>query len=569
LAPTASDWTAIIFLVHPIFTLQFISVAFSQHWTVALLYSFSVWAMLNSFGSGWKRWVWWGLALASSALHLLTMEYFLGMEIFRYVLIWLTLGSFDSMRQRLSIFVRRAVPYALVLASFIIWRLFIFEFPQEDPNPLRFLQDFSNQPLTALLTLVQIILRDLLYMLVQVWASVLDSSRLVVSSKFFLFAVLFSSVVAVVLALYFSRPDSDNAESALPPSSWIRQAFWVGLLAIVLGALPGWITYREALVQPYGNRITIPALLGLGILTVVLIEWVTQNQNRRTILLSVLCGISIFSHLHVANNYREAWNIQRSLYWQLYWRMPALQPGTSLLSDSEIVLGAGEYSTVSALNLLYATEFDIQDFPYWFFNMTQRFRSNQMNRLFSGRPLSVSFRSWHFEGDGDGILLVNNSTDGCMQILSANQPENSQLSALLTEALPRANLSRIISETSAASVPPAEIFGREPAHTWCYYYQKANLARQSEDWTQAIALLEEADQQGYEPAKKSEWLLFVDAYTRMGDFSGAEELTSRIQARDPRLTQTLCTYWSGQTALPAGFQESLLQKLECSQPGTE
>jgi hypothetical protein len=497
------------------------------------------------------------------------MEYFLGMEIFRYVLIWLTVGSSDSIRQRLGVFIRRALPYALVLVFFLIWRLFIFEFPQEDPNPIRFLQDFINQPFPALLTLAQIILRDLLYMIFQVWASVLDASRLVLGSKFFLFTLLFSGVVAVALALYFSRFASDDPEPGLPSSSWIRQAFWLGLLAILVGTMSGWITYREALVQPYGNRITIPALLGLGILTVVLVEWVTQNQSRRTILLSILCGISVFSHLHVANIYRESWNIQRSLYWQWYWRMPALQPGTSLLSDSEIVLGAGEYSTVSALNLMYADEFEIQDFPYWFFNMTQRFRSNQMNRLMTGRPLSVSFRSWHFEGEENGILLINNSSDGCMQILSMDDPENGQLSPLLAQALPRANLSRIISQPDATSLPPAEIFGREPAHTWCYYYQKADLARDAEDWAQAIALLKEADQQGYGPANKSEWLLFVDAYVKLEDFAAAEKLADRIKARDPRLIQSLCTYWSGQTTVPADVREAISQKLECGQATTE
>jgi hypothetical protein len=399
---------------------------------------------------------------------------------------------------------------------------------------------------------------------------VLDSSRLVLSSKFFLFAILFSGAVAAGLALYFSRFVSHPTESASPAPSWIRQAFWVGLLAVVLGTLPGWITYREALNQPYGNRIAIPALMGLGILTVVLIEWLTQNQNRRTILLSTLCGISIFSHLHVANSYREAWNIQRSLYWQLYWRMPALQPGTSLLSDSEIVLGAGEYSTVSALNLMYAREFDdIQDFPYWFFNMTQRFRSNQMNRLMTGRPLSISFRSWHFQGEENGILLVNNSPDQCMQVLSADQPENAQLPSLLTQALPQVNLDRIILDPDAASVPPAEIFGREPAHTWCYYYQKASLARQVGDWERVIALLREADQNGYEPSQRSEWLLFVDGYVRLGEFPAAEELTTRIQTRDPRLTPLLCTYWSNQTAVPADVRESILQKLECGQTTAE
>jgi hypothetical protein len=156
-----------------------------------------------------------------------------------------------------------------------------------------------------------------------------------------------------------------------------------------------------------------------------------------------------------------------------------------------------------------------------------------------------------------------------MQILSVDDPESGQLSPLLTQALPRANMSRIISQPDMVSLPPVEIFGREPAHTWCYYYQKADLARQSENWAQAVALLEEADQRGYEPAKKSEWLLFVDAYTRMGDFSAAEKLTRRIQSRDPRLTQSLCTYWSAQTAVPADVREPISQKLECSQSTTE
>lgn len=556
-------WMAILFLLHPVFTLQFISVAFSQHWTCAVLYAFSVWAMLNSFANGWKRWVWGGLALAASALHLWTMEYFVGMEIFRYVLIWLIIGSGVSTRQRLDIFIRRAIPYLFVLTAYVIWRMFIFAVPQEDPNPLRFLQDLGSQPLTALATMTQIIVQDLLYMLFQVWANVLDASRLIVNSKFFLFSALFSVLVAVGLGVYFSRFVSKDGEPASPSSAWTRQALWVGLLATLLGALSGWITYRQALTQPYGNRIAIPALLGLGILTVGLLEWLSQNQNRKIILLSALCGIAVFGHLHIANNYREAWNNQRSFYWQLYWRMPALQPGTALLSDSEVILGAGDYSTISGVNLIYAKEFDAQNFPYWFFNMSQRFNP-QMKRLMAGRSIGRTFRSWHFEGDPDAVLLVNNSLDSCMQILSPDQPQNIQPSPLLSVVLPMVNLDRIISQSSTPSVPPAEIFGWEPAHTWCYYYQKASLAHQAGDWTKIVALLKEADQQGYEPVNKIEWLLFVDAYRRMENFSAAEALTSRIQTRDPRLISWLCTYWSGQTSLPADSRASLAEKLACS-----
>jgi hypothetical protein len=556
-------WMVVLFLVYPVFTLQFISVTFSQHWTCALLYSFSLWAMLKSLNRrASTRWLWWGLALSSSILHLWTMEYFLGMEVFRYVLLWLTVDTNISRRERLGIVFQRVVPYLLIFISNIIWRLFILQLPQEDPNPVRFLQDLSSQPLTGLLTLAQIILRDLLYMLVQVWAKILDPSRVILTSRFFLFSLVFSIFAAGLLALYFSKFADNKPEQESISPSWATLALWVGLLAILLGALPGWMTYRPALDEPYGNRILIPSLFGLSILTVVLIEWISKTQTRNRILLSVLCGVSIYSHLYIANTYREVWNVQRDFYWQLAWRVPALQPGTALLADSEVLLGAGDYSTASAINLMYATGFDIEEFPYWFFNMEQG-TNLQMDRLLAGITLRHDFRNWHFEGDADKTLLLDNSLESCMQILAPGQAEITELTPFLSQVLPLVNLSRIITEPKVDSGPPLEIFGPEPAHTWCYYYQKASLARQSGDWEEVVALGEQADQEGYQPVKTAEWLLFVDAYVHVGDFTAAEELTIQIQTREPGLTQSLCAYWSTQTDLPAGFLESISQKVRC------
>lgn len=567
-------WMAVLFLVHPIFTLQFISVAFSQHWTCALLYSFSLWAMLESLRSGARRWLWQGLALAACALHLWTMEYFVGMEIFRYAVLWLINEPLTPARERVVVVIKRALPYSLILIVYIVWRLFILQLPGEDPNPVQFLTDLRTQPLAGLTTLTQIILRDLIYMLVQVWANILDPARVQLAGKFFFLSALFSSIVAGFVGLYFRRltptasvaPDQSEPLPASP--GWAVQAMRVGVLGILLGTLPGWVTYREVLNEPYGNRIAIPALLGLGILIVAFIDWVSQNQNRKLTLLSLLCGLSMYSHLYSANAYRETWNIQRDFYWQLAWRVPALQPGTALLADSEVVLGASDYSTAAAINLIYAREFDIEEFPYWFFNMEQGINP-QMERLLEGKTIRQDFRNWHFEGDADKILLIDNSLDSCMQVLASGQAETTELTPFLNQILPLVNLSRIITEPKVPAVPPIEIFGPEPVHTWCYYYQKASLARQSGDWEKVIALGKQADQEGYEPVKTAEWLLFVDAYVQAGDITAAEELSIRTQTRDPRLTPLLCTYWSQQTALPTGLSESLMQKLECveSVPG--
>ena len=47
------------------------------------------------------------------------------------------------------------------------------------------------------------------------------------------------------------------------------------------------------------------------------------------------------------------------------------------------------------------------------------------------------------------------------------------------------HVDRII-PTGTSPTLPAHIFGAEPPHDWCYYYQKASLARQLGDWAQVV-----------------------------------------------------------------------------------
>ena len=64
--------------------------------------------------------------------------------------------------------------------------------------------------------------------------------------------------------------------------------------------------------------------------------------------------------------------------------------------------------------------------------------------------------------------------------------------------------------------PPVSIFGPEPEHTWCYYYEKASLARQRSDWVEVIRLMDQADQGGFGPLDRIEWLPLMQAYVATG-----------------------------------------------------
>jgi hypothetical protein len=91
------------------------------------------------------------------------------------------------------------------------------------------------------------------------------------------------------------------------------------------------------------------------------------------------------------------------------------------------------------------------------------------------------------------------------------------------------NTDLIVRSSNFTAALPTSIFGSEPQHDWCYYYQKADLARQFKDWHQIGELGDEARAKGLSPADKSEWLLFITAYERIGRHGDATQLSSLLQ----------------------------------------
>ena len=61
-------------------------------------------------------------------------------------------------------------------------------------------------------------------------------------------------------------------------------------------------------------------------------------------------------------------------------------------------------------------------------------------------------------------------------------------------------------------------------HGWCYFYEKAALARQRGDWQEVINLGEQAEKAGLKPYDRIEWLPFLEAYARHGDLKKARNL---------------------------------------------
>ncbi len=75
--------------------------------------------------------------------------------------------------------------------------------------------------------------------------------------------------------------------------------------------------------------------------------------------------------------------------------------------------------------------------------------------------------------------------------------------------------------------PPLQFFGPEPEPDWCYYFEKAELARQVRDWNLIVQLAEPAFQEEKTFFRKNafELLPFIEGYVRMGMYDQAADLS--------------------------------------------
>jgi len=114
------------------------------------------------------------------------------------------------------------------------------------------------------------------------------------------------------------------------------------------------------------------------------------------------------------------------------------------------------------------------------------------------------------------------------------------LPGITQAALPLSDLSRIQPNSES---PPDELFGKEAAHTWCYYFEKAELARQMGDWRRVSELADEVLEKGFEPQNRFEWRPFVDGYLHTGDYQAANELSLRAYQSEEGVRDMLCAMW--------------------------
>ncbi|MFH1184465.1 MAG: hypothetical protein V1755_05435 [Chloroflexota bacterium] len=560
-------WLGALLLVYPGFLQQSISGAYNRHFAAFFVFALSIFLMV--LGTRRTRFAW-ALSLAAwltALIHIFTIEYFVGLELIRPLLLWLLVAR-NSILTRVAAARRLfllVLPYLLILTFYFWWRLVVFPSTVTRANyagDFKLLEDFDVSLVSGLLAVLTRAALDLIYATLRVWVSVLgDPDAWTLQGKISWFAFGLGALLALAFAFFHDAGGDAEAQSLNPPPSMVLFGLW----AFLVSALPIWLTSKQLSTQGrWDDRFALAPMLGAGILVICLIAAFIRARMQQ-VLLTILLALSITTQVLVVNRYRLDWAVQNSYYWQLSWRVPALMPGTAIISFEQPSASIPGYDASFAMNLLFNGKAQDGVVPYWFFT-NDRFLNFELR---PEKPITYKDRNLRFTGNtSKAIAVVHQGERRCLQVLDstyADQPFYTQNQEQLAAV---SNVARIL-RNPVATAPARDVFGAEPPRTWCYYFEKADLARQYGDWVAILRLEQEAKDRGFAAEFGPELMPFIEAHAQGGNWQKALELSQDAQSIISEMEPLLCSTWTRLSQLPmadAAAVRVARQTFECPSP---
>ncbi len=545
---------ALAFLVYP---------GYSQHWVafthinqelIPLLFyilSFGMTGLRLHTAMGARRRTALGLLLLT--LGVFPTEYFLSLEPLRFLFILSILSRQEKgWKSILWRSIKAWIPYLAVWGLNALWLLVYYRsgvYANYDvvvgeiaPSPTGIAADFFSASLEA-------VWKAGLY----AWALLPILAARAISAPSTWLALGASGLTLGLLWLFLRR--LSLAQPFCASQTWGIHATLIGLAGLALGRLPSWAAGLPLALQSSFDRFTISMFLSASLFVAGLLTLLFRRERAWLFAAALVIALGVGQQVYNANVFRRDWERQRSLYWQLAWRIPALTPSTVLLTDEVEMDYETDYSLTAPLNWMYAPNFNGARLPYLVLGIGER--PNRLPALEPGYAFEFAYRPVRFYGDTGQAILFLAPPGSCLRILDPAFDSEATFGKdlpLLAQLLPLSNPSLIVTDAPTPTLPQS-VFGPEPPPDWCYYYTRAELARQRGDWQEVARLGDEASAKGFRPAAPVEWLPFIEAYALTGQMEQAKT-RSQIALQTPVMRKALCALWtriSAEQSLPPGL----------------
>ena len=541
--------TALFFLVYPGLTQVPLAVTYQYFWTQLLFFFISVVLMIQATKSPRFRIPKTIIALIISLLSLFGLEYLFGLELIRPAFLWVALSpSRPTLKERVKKISLFYAPYLALLFGYLYWRVFLYKSTI-----------YSIGTTSISIGGIWTQLRDAIPVVsLGAWLKVLVQPFGINNELSPKLALVMGTILlagTLLLASYLKFISTREADASKKKYDWD----WLLLsVALILGAgIPFYIAGFPIRLTFPEDRFTFPFIFGVSMLLTWLLA-LNKNQTQRFTLAALMISFAITTHIHNADIYRREWRLQQLFARQLFWRAPDIAPGTLILAEDNGVFPHNDDEAFSFLvNWAYDTEQATDKLKYDYFYISGRLGA-ELPSLEEGEPVFKDHLATTFSGSTNQTLLLHFSPPSCLRILdpiydkdvfiAPRDVDDVQMGTLtlpraLAPALPLSNPREFIAKNNDDFNPPEWLFGEEPEHTWCYYFEKADLARQNGEWERVAKLGDKAFAMPYSPSDAAEYLPFIEAYARLNRDEDAKMLTEIALDKNPALRPMFCSLW--------------------------
>lgn len=547
---------SVLFLLYPGFNQQWASYLYSHFFIVLFFFLISYYLMLRGKTIP---------ALIFSALNLWMMEYFFVLELIRpFVILASHRDDPAPLKTRIQSTLKQWLPYLSVFTLAVFSRIFLFNNQiykiglKDAPVPLA----------EKILSLLKNIFASFWTTTGAAWLQIfqlpnpaVDGARTIALYVFVLLAaaaLIFFGYGLESLPTFAAKSEGgaihdkkDRADSA-----W---ALGLGAVMLALAGPPFWLTNVPVSLGFPANRATLSFMLGASFILAGLLNLLPHKLKY---VLALLVALAAGRQFLWANDFRRDWNEHKNLFWQMTWRAPALKKNTMVLINEELDYYA-DNSLGAALNWIYAPQNHSANIDYVLFYPTNRKELS----LLPNAPIDYDFLAGQFHGDTSQTVAFYYAPPKCLRLLDPEIDSVNKMipdETLLRDAA-RLSSSQWVLNEALAVMPPA--YGDEPARGWCYYFQKADLARQLKNWDDVARLGDLAFKLDDYPNDPVERFVFIEGYAHAGQWEKAWELSktsykvSKTYVRAP-----LCALWARidrETSMKKYTLQTVQKEFEC------
>lgn len=537
---------AILFSVYPVFAQQQLAISFMVHWTSFLCFVVSAYLMLWVVDHPKLSIPITLTAMVISGLGLVNIEYFIGLEFLRFLLLW---WVFSRQPLRRAARVKKTLlhfsPYFLVAVLFVLWRTFLIELPVADRNEITLVGELINWPIKTAINQVFTIAQDLNTLLLASWYKTYKPDILNIDGPIDILSIGITILISLVVFFAIYKSIDLQEENTKMDSSAKREQIITGIAFMLLGAVPGWLIGRNVgdTTGIWNDRFGMASMVGAALVVVVLLERMLRSRKTWLVVISLLVGLAGGWQIRNANDFRWSWTFQQRFYSQLVWRIPELKPDTLFLSEFELFPKMGVYPTSFAINTLYPQSSDIEEVNYWFLTIPKYF-GDDMASFIEGAPVDAGHWQARFSGHTKSSIVVfyPSKESHCLWVLGPEDALNPKIPDITKTSLQVSDLSRISTDTSLGHLNKI-INIPEKSDTWCYYYQKADLAQQFKDWMEIESLWVESQPVIDTMNSGVELVPFIDGFVHLGKYQQAVEITERAMRYGYDMRPYLCNVW--------------------------